>query len=151
MLALQPGIYFSGKGFSKKYSQGSTQATYKVNTYYLEFPINILYKHEFGDIKAFIHSGPYFGIGLFGKEIYSDNTHDPDVKETIKWGNTDDNRFRRMDFGWNFGGGVEFDKFIFSLNYALGLRNIYPYYPSIFKEKNRVFSISFGYYFFSLK
>lgn len=84
---------------------------------YLEIPLNLEYKEDVGNVALFAESGPYLGIGLSAKVKTGNTTED------INFGSEND-ELKRIDAGLNFGGGIEFDKLRFGINYGLGLVNI---------------------------
>ncbi|MBU2556098.1 MAG: PorT family protein, partial [Bacteroidetes bacterium] len=67
--------------------------------------------------------------------------------KSIDWGSGDDNDFKRLDFGWIIGAGVEYEAFSAGLSYNLGLSNIAATPDGGNKVKNRVFAITVGYRF----
>jgi len=108
-LSIQPSLLFSGKGF--KYKEDDYKFLMKL--YYLELPINVVYKYDIGVLKIYGAAGPYFGFAIGG-------TWDDDGdKDKIKFGdgNNDDN-IKRGDFGLNIGAGVEVNSFQIGLNYG---------------------------------
>ncbi|MFC5282587.1 porin family protein [Pedobacter alpinus] len=154
---IQPGLSFSGKGAKYDYAGtgvdptfGAYNFTYKgtSSVMYLEIPINGIYKIK----NIYIGAGPYFGYALSGKkdintiasnELGALNERD---NGNIKFGNEQDDDFRKTDYGANFLIGYQFeDGFNVGANFGLGLYNLSPVNNQ--EAKNRVISISLGYAF----
>ena len=136
-LYLNTGLLYSLKGFKIK-SQGET-ITNKFN--YLEIPINVAYKFTLTETsKFFIQAGPYMAYALSAKGKKDDVSVDIDFK---------DDGVTRFDYGFGFGGGLEFNSFVTSLNYQLGFANIFndDSYDSDIKVKNKVLQLSVAYMF----
>lgn len=166
-LSFQPGLNLNGKGgvspFSLIYSTG-TQITVisgisTMSLYYLELPLNAVYKFPVKSSKIYIGAGPYTSLGLFGRNrtktdytttFYGSSEIEKTSGKKKAFGN-DSDQVKRFDFGANFSGGIELKKgFTVGLNYGLGLANI-----SNQKEEgslsNQAFSLTFGYLFKSGK
>lgn len=146
--SIQPGLLLSGKGF--KYTETEDGDTYKdwLKLNYLEIPINIVYKHDIGNMIIYGAAGPYFGFAIGGKWKYEyEEDGDSDSGSTdVKFGDGEnDDGIKRGDFGLNIGTGVEINSFQIGINYGLGLSNISYSEKSI--VKNNVFSISACYFF----
>lgn len=154
---LQPGLSFSGKGAKYDYAgtgvdptYGPYNFTYKgtSNVMYLEIPLNVIYKIK----NIYLGAGPYFGYALSGKkdintiasnELGALNERD---NGNIKFGDAQDDDFRRTDYGANFLVGYQFvDGFNVGANFGLGLYNLSPVNNQ--EAKNRVIGISIGYAF----
>lgn len=135
-LALQPGILFSTKGY--KYDN-DLMGKGKCNLNYIEVPVNVQYKIAVGGMKIFPFAGPYIGYGLSGKDK-------PDEGESydVNFGSADED-LKALDFGLNFGAGIEFSSFQASLQYGLGLSNLSN--VSDVTYKNKVIGISVAYLF----
>jgi hypothetical protein len=84
---------------------------------YVEVPLNLAYKYDLGALKLFAQAGPYVGYGLSAKMTGSG------LDETIDFG-TETNQMKRLDFGANFGAGIEIGPVQVGANYGLGLANI---------------------------
>ncbi len=140
-LYIRPELLISGKGL--KLELGNT--TYKSSPTYLDIPVLVGYKANLGAVTVFGQAGPYFGIALGGKKVEDDGSEK--TTEDIKFGDDSNSDLKRGDFGLNFGAGVEFNPGVqVSLNYGLGLSDIYPTSEEG-SSKNRVFSLSVGYRF----
>lgn len=145
---LQPQLQLAGQGFKLKNYMGSN-FNETVNPFYLELPVNIIYKIPVGPGKAFAGLGPYLAIGLFGKAKGKGTYAGEKIDSTknIRFGSSaqkDD--FTSLDDGLNFKGGYEFDNgFLITVNYSLGLKNTVPDPPSGASRRNYYVGISIGY------
>lgn len=144
--SIETGFLITTKGFKINSSlpdETGVEETYKVNTnlYYIDVPFNIKAKLRLNGFEIYGSAGPYMGIGIKGKGKLE--LGDEKETSTIKFG--PDENVKRLEFGLNFGGGLEFSHFLFGLNYGLGLTNTSQ--QEGVKAKNRVLSISVGYKF----
>jgi hypothetical protein len=112
-LYLNAGALFSQKG--TKLSLLGMEVKFPVN--YVEIPLNLAYKYDLGPLKLFAQAGPYLGYGLSAKMTGSG------IDETINFG-TEPNQMKRLDYGANFGAGIEIGAVQIGANYGLGLANI---------------------------
>ncbi|MBN2863777.1 MAG: outer membrane beta-barrel protein [Bacteroidales bacterium] len=130
---LNSGFLFIKKGTKRHISDVDE----KIPVRYLEIPVNFCYKFDFITWKLYGQAGLYSGIGLSARRIRGDD------KEKIEFG-TELEQFKRMDYGVNFGLGVELDNYTqISMNYGVGFRN----FSNRFDEKirNRVLTITIAY------
>ncbi|MDP4185241.1 MAG: porin family protein [Bacteroidota bacterium] len=127
---LSPELLYSSKGYKIE--------DLKHLIDYIEIPINLTYRYPIEKISLFVQTGPYLGVGVSSKIKGGGDT------ETIHFGSGED-QIKRMDFGWNFGGGIEYDKFQLGLRYELGLSNIDNISGA--STKNRTFSVTLAYFF----
>ena len=143
------GFYFDGeavlssKGAEFSGVNGDMLANVTSRPYYLEIPIHIGYKYLFGDddFGVFGSFGPYFGIGLFGKDKYFTGN------ETTKIDSFSNNNLKRFDFGLGLRGGIcMFDHYRLYLGYDWGLVNISQIGNGV-KAYNRNFYIGASYMF----
>ena len=138
-LYFEPALLFSTKGFKidETLAKGST------NLNYLELPLNLLYKFDVGSLKLFALAGPYVGFAMSGK-TKADGIDDI----TLKIGtNKEEDSIKPLDFGANFGAGVEISNITVGLQYGLGLANIATNTDGGLSVKNKVFGVSVGYKF----
>lgn len=91
-----------------------------INCYSFQFPVNIRYGMEFGDmVQAFIFTGPQFGINAGSKEQliipgHSKSTNHPLERRWVS---------NSSLFSWNLGiGGVVIDKIQVRISYNLALK-----------------------------
>tara|TARA_B110001452_G_C15150570_1_gene400458 strand:+ start:232 stop:786 length:555 start_codon:yes stop_codon:yes gene_type:complete len=120
--SFQPELMYSGQGYS--FNDDTTALNY----------LNIPLMGKYYLTKGFsIEAGPQIGFLLSAK---NDKT---DVK----------NSFNTVDFGVNFGLGYKLDNGLnFGARYNLGLSDINNIDNSSNKNRNGVFQLSVGYFFF---
>jgi hypothetical protein len=128
------GILFSQKG--TKVSLLGVVIDFPIN--YLEIPLNLAYKYDLGTVKLFAQAGPYLGVGLSAKMKGGGQ------EETLDFG-SGTNQMKRLDFGINFGAGLEINKVQLGINYGLGLTNLSNDPQEVMK--NGVLSFSVGIFF----
>jgi hypothetical protein len=166
--ALESGLFINSKGANFELSQALTNTltltlNQTLSPLFLEVPINAVYKVDIKPVKVIIYGGPYFAFGISGNRTneYSASGLPAGTSlsallaqlgiqnETIglKYGtgNTDD--LRGFDFGLNFGAGVEYNNFLFRVQYGLGLNNLNPVSANNEVLKINVLSFSVGYMF----
>jgi hypothetical protein len=143
-VSIQPALNYTGKGGNFAFEGFDSEADLK--TYYLQVPVNVVYRIPAVIGNVYFGAGPYVGLGLSGKAKGTDENGNT-VSEDIKFGN-DADAFKRTDFGLNGIAGVEFKGgLILGINYDLGLSNISNDTGDDQSVKNRVFGISVGYKF----
>jgi hypothetical protein len=144
--AFRPELLISGKGCDMTVIDPDTEeeTTGKFRPFYLEVPLNFVYKHEFPSGLGFYGgAGPSIAYGLFGK---------------VKGGGESDDffqdgAFKRFDFGLNLVAGIELTSGLtFGVNFTPGLANILDAESDDFgdadvKWKNSNFAFSVGYMF----
>ena len=132
---IEPELLFSGK------------ANNTAKLYYVEIPVDIMLKEPFESSDLYFGLGPYLGIGIAGN-IQKFNYYNNEPVNTfskIKFGNSANDDFKKIDFGLNLKTGIQLDMGAFvSLNYSLGLTDITP---SVATAKNRYLGISVGFMF----
>jgi len=124
--SFQPELMYSGQGYAGKGSGEIVVLNY----------LNIPLMGKYYLTKGFsLEAGPQIGFLLSAK----DKDADTDVKGA----------FNTVDFGVNFGVGYKFDNGLnFGARYNLGLSDINNVDGSSNKNKNGVFQLSVGYFFF---
>jgi hypothetical protein len=137
MFSFETGLFLSTMG----YKYDGLMGDYTTNLLYLNVPLTGKARYELDNINLYGLFGPYIGLGLSGKYKNDDDSED------VKWGSGDSDTFKRFDFGWIIGAGVEYKAFLAGLSYNLGLANIAAQTDGGNKAKNRVFAITFGYRF----
>ncbi len=141
--SIRPGVLFSSKGYKEQLDSPGFDEDFKVVVNYLEIPVSANYQFAVGEgFGIDLNIGPYIGLALGGESKIGDDD------ESLNIGNDEeDDDVRGFDFGFNFGGGVEYQNISLGLNYALGLYNLTPGGGDDVRIKNRVFSITLGYFF----
>lgn len=145
LLSFQPGINYVQKGF--KNEKGGIKTTLALD--YIEVPLNIMFntRNNDNDRKAddfFFGIGPSIAFGASGKIEYSDDTSR--ISENVKFGSGDEGNIKRVDFGANIVMGcMFFNRFLFSINYTMGLSNLSP--VKDVRWKNNYLGFKVGYSF----
>jgi len=160
--AIQPGVFFTGKG--SKIESGNTSGNNWVRSstrpYYIEVPVNAVIKLPLGNESSFFFgAGPYLGIGVGGKNKIEGKILGVDFSRTENIKFSDDDPFtsgeegsgygimRRFDYGLNGTVGVQSKFALFSVNYGLGLAKLQSGTSSSENElgKHRVLSFTIGF------
>ncbi len=120
--SFQPELMYSGQGYS-----------FNENTIALSY-LNIPFMGKYYITKGLsVEAGPQIGF------LFSAKNEETDVKDS----------FNSFDFGVNFGLGYKLDNGLnFGARYNLGLTDINNLDNSSSKNKNGVFQLSIGYFFF---
>jgi hypothetical protein len=136
-LALQPGILYSVKGTKIDFLgvEGS------ISPGYIEIPVNVAYSLGSDAIKFSLFAGPYVAYGINGK------TKSGGVSEDIVFGTGEDDDMNPLDYGVNFGAGVNISGLFVSAQYGLGLANLSTGTTGDEEIKNTVIGISLAYLF----
>lgn len=164
ILAIQPGILFTGKGSKIQSGNANDNFYYKATTnpLYIEVPLNVTFKIPFDSLKSnfFVGAGPYVGIGVGGKRKIEGRNLAVSYsnKEKIQYSNDDPSTFnqeegaglgviRRFDYGLNATVGFQLGKSMFALNYGYGLAKLQSGSNSSAdnNNKHRVLSFSIGF------
>ena len=157
-LFFQPGIVFTGKG-SKTQSGDISNPTYyraTTNPYYIEVPVNFIFKSTDWPVKLIGGVGPYIAMGVAGKnkvdgKFLGTSFHS---EENIEWSNDDPSTLeyeegagygimKRFDYGLNGMLGIETKSAVFSVNYGLGLAKLQSGSNSNADDKNKHRVLSF--------
>ena len=129
---VRPGVMFSMKGAhyeNRRYD----------NLNYLELPVLMAYKERVGNhMDVDFQTGPYLAFGISGK--INKKAENYAVPSFV-------NEYRKFDFGWNFGMGMDIYKLYIGISYDCGLRQLRDHYYSQDVQKNGCLMINFGYYF----
>lgn len=108
---VQPGVLFTTKG--AQYNNDD-----KITFYYVEVPVNFLYKPVLADGRLLLGFGPYVAYALDGK-------YKPANGEKVDIDMGDGGSYQHFDAGANFLAGYELaSKISFQINAQLGLVNI---------------------------
>jgi len=141
-LSLQPAALYAGKGGNIDAGTGD-EAT--INLYYLQVPVNLVYRVPAAIGNVYFGAGPYAAFGLSGKVKGTSDGNS--VSQDVTFGDGDED-FKSTEFGLNGIAGVELKNgFLLGVNYDLGLSNITNSDSSDGALKNRVFGISVGFKF----
>lgn len=161
-LAIQPGIVFTGKGTKTQSGDEGDANWYRAtsNPYYLEVPVNLVFKTPTGPVKFFAGAGPYLGIGIAGKNKVRGAILGTTFssEEKIEFSNDDPSTLneeegagfgimRRFDYGLNGLIGIETRNLVISANYGLGLAKLQSGSDSDDdnNNKHRVISLTLGF------
>lgn len=159
--ALQPGVFFTGKGSKLESGNSSGNNWYRISThpYYIEVPVNAVIKIPLGEeARFFVGAGPYAAIGVGGKNKIEGEVLGVGFSRTQKIKFSDDDPFtsgeegagygimRRFDYGLNGTVGIEGKRALLSVNYGLGLAKLQSGTSSSDDElnKHRVLSFTIG-------
>jgi hypothetical protein len=160
---VQPGLTIGTKG-AKQDASGSgatAQPEMRWNLYYLDIPVNLLYKPTLGANRLLLGFGPYVGFGIGGKVITDRNTggdleQDVEYRSEVTAADLTSGKafFKRMDAGANVLVGIELaNRMSIAVNSQIGLSNIAPDYPTIGGQQSQTklsnigFGLSLGYRF----
>ncbi len=159
--ALQPGVFFTGKGSKLESGNTSGNTWFRSSTkpYYIEIPVNAVVKLPLGNESSFFFgAGPYLGIGVGGKNKIEGEILGVNFSRTENIKFSDDDPFtedeegsgygkmRRFDYGLNGTIGLQSRFALFSVNYGLGLAKLQSGTSSSEDElgKHRVLSFTVG-------
>jgi hypothetical protein len=162
VLAIQPGILFTGKGAKIQSGSPSDINYYKATTnpLYIEVPVNAVIKLPLPAGNFFFGAGPYIAMGVGGKRKIEGKTLGVaySSKENIEYSNDDPTTFnneegtglgvmRRFDYGLNGTAGFQLKSVMIALNYGYGLAKLQSGSNSSVdnKNKHRVLSASVGF------
>jgi hypothetical protein len=150
-LSLESGLSFNNVGYIQKLDQGGpldiTNVKNHLNLYYLDIPVNFTESFSIGKYKAFTFLGPYIGIGLYGnlKEKYQFRNEPVTENHEVKWGaDSENDDYKRLDFGLNAGTGVMFNSFQIGILFNYGLANISSNQNNNQNIQNRNFTLFIG-------
>lgn len=161
ILYLQPGLIFSGKGSKTTEGDpnGNTWYQATTNPFYVEIPVNLVFKTPGKGLRFFAGAGPYLGIGIAGKNKVNGKFLGASFssEDRIKWSDDDPSTLnyeegagygimKRFDYGANIVAGLEFSQSVLSLQYSHGLAKLQSGSNSQADDKNkhRVLSLTLG-------
>ncbi|MEI9943271.1 MAG: porin family protein [Chitinophagaceae bacterium] len=161
-LALQPGLIFTGKGTKSQSGNEGSANWYRATTnpYYLEVPVNLVFKTPSAPVKFFAGAGPYIAIGIAGKNKVRGSVLGSNFssEESIDWSDDDPGTLdeeegagfgilKRFDYGLNGLIGIETSHIVISANYGLGLAKLQSGSDSgeDNNNKHRVLSLTLGF------
>lgn len=164
ILYLQPGIIFTGKGTKSQSGEEGDATWYKAtsNPYYIEIPVNLVFKTpaKGKGARFFAGAGPYLGIGVAGKNKVEGALLGTSFssKESIEWSNDDPTTLdyeegagfgimKRFDYGLNGLIGIESSNLVIGAHYGLGLAKLQSGSESgdDNNNKHRVWSVTLGF------
>lgn len=174
-LALQSGLFFSGKGSSydldKNADEGYKYDGYsRTSTGYMQLPVNVAYGIAIGESQIQIFAGPYVAYGITGinkwdytvthdgeSETYKDDCKVKFKNEVDESDYEDDENIdyqTALDYGVGFGIGFKTGPVLINAGYELGLANLRPkwggegdYDNNDWKYTNGVINVSASYLF----
>lgn len=139
------GMQLSAKGYKNTYGilNQSDVMSSTTNINYLIIPVHLGYKVKCSEsVSLFANTGPYAGVGLWGKKKFFKNNKKYDSSNKV----FSENEFNRFDYGWGVNIGMEYAKhFQLTLGGDWGLKNISK--ANNWKYRNRNFTVSLGYLF----
>jgi Outer membrane protein beta-barrel domain len=156
--AIQPGIFFTGKGAKLESGSASGDNWYRSTTrpYYIEVPVNAVIKLPLGyQTSFFFGAGPYVAVGVGGNNKITGEAAGVGFTHTqsIKFSNDDPftsgeegagtNIMRRFDYGLNGTIGIQAKYVMFSANYGLGLAKLQSGTTSSNDQLNKYRVLSF--------
>ena len=161
-LPIQPGLLFTGKGTKTQSGNVGDPNYYRAtsNPYYLELPVNLVFKTPTGPTRFFAGAGPYIAMGIAGKNKVNGSVLGTSFssEEKIDWSNDDPTTLneeegagfgimKRFDYGLNGTLGIETHNLVISANYGLGLAKIQSGSGSgdDNNNKHRVLSFTLGF------
>jgi hypothetical protein len=130
---LDPAILLSAKGSNYKIDS----VEFSLSPIYIEVPLTAVYSFGSDEIKISLFAGPYFACGVGGYKIMPGG----ELKD-INYGSGKSSDMKSLDFGINFGAGVNFRGLLISAQYGIGLTNIAPESTTDLEMKNNVIGIS---------
>jgi Outer membrane protein beta-barrel domain len=133
-LYAQPQLLISGKG--------SKDVNLVYRPYYVELPLNILYKYEVNDgLKIYGGLGPGIGFGVFGNLRNLDNN----FNRSLKFGEVTNADYKTIDFTGGFELGAELNE---KLGFGIGYRwSFADVTPGNVKVTHKVVNFSLAYFF----
>lgn len=162
-ITLQPGILYTGKGSKIESGNSNSLNYYKatVNPFYIEVPVNLVFKAGIGTgTNFFAGAGPYGAIGISGKRKIEGKVAGISYssEKNIDFSNDDPTTMsqdegagygimRRFDYGLNGTAGIEGKSVVLSANYGLGLAKLQSGANSSQNNNNkhRVVSFTIGF------
>lgn len=160
IFSIETGAYLFNKNttYSEFFGAWSGNPPYQLNqnfsTYYIDIPVLLRTDFKLGLIGLFAAAGTYVSVGLHGIEeqtikYLSPELEDEASKRDINWGSSQDDDFKRFDYGAMLNIGITLDRMQLGLFASLGLANIASYSPRNETVNIRNFGINFGYNFLS--
>ena len=140
-ISIQPGIFYTGKGFKVSDDNGSNSG--QLSLRYIQVPVNFVYHIPAVIGNVYVGAGPFAAVGVSGK--IKGTSEGESAEQDVTFG--DDGEFKRTEFGLQGIAGFQFKTgFLVGLSYDLGLSNI-SNNNSEGSFKNRVLGVSVGFTF----
>ncbi|PSK93324.1 porin family protein [Taibaiella chishuiensis] len=143
---IQPGIFYSTKGFKSTTDAGILKTETTVNIGYVEIPVNALYRFDLGNAGGlFVSAGPYAALATNGKVKNTITTLGIETKtsDNVKFG-SDADETKRFDYGLNAGLGYETPWGVYlRAQYGFGFANLSNNNNATVKNKG--FQLSLGF------
>lgn len=120
-----------------------------IRNFGFRIPLNVGYHFDFTeDVKVHVFTGPQINLSLVAR-YHQDAVRVPGVEEpsysTSLFGT---NGFKHVDLQWNFGAGVEYQKYYMSLSGAWGITKMKSGTIDLQRNLRRnIFAITLGYNF----
>ncbi len=154
-LSIESALGISTKGYRVTVDQYKPISGLKYTTTglrsmnYLDIPVRLKLQTSNTRNKYFASLGPQVGIGLTGKwhteKIISERS--TIEGKQVGWNDANDvNSFKRLDFGYMVGVGIEMNTLIIECTYSASFGNISATNELGNLAKNQVFSLSVGRY-----
>jgi hypothetical protein len=143
VVALQTGITYFEAGTESSDMQNRKPVLLNVKMKGVQVPFYIQPRFDQDDFTIIGLFGAYFSYNLTGHEEKSGAGADTIYSSAISFNATSGQYIQsRIDYGLSIGGGIEYNHFIFGVNYNFGLRNLTST-PSIANNKILCFSLSY--------
>jgi hypothetical protein len=156
--SVQPGAYFTGKGGKESQSISATDLvggySVKLNPFYVQVPVPVLYHIPVVAGEIFLGAGPYAAFAVSGKITGSSTyaqegdpgfeSHTTNIDRNLKFGNAEGNDLKSRDYGATFLAGFKLTNgILLSANYDLGTSDIGVNGSGV-KRHNHVLGFSVG-------
>jgi len=137
-----PGLYFAKKGAKET----STSETTNMNVYYIELPLNFLYRGQLGNGYVLLGFGPYVAYGIKGNLKSGSLEEDIEFRNEIEEDETSDNLFMKaFDAGAGVFAGYETALGLYlQLNTQLGLVKVNSKDNRLPESEASVKNVGFG-------
>jgi len=120
-----------------------------VRNFGFRIPLNVGFHFDFTeDIKVHVYTGPQINLSLIAR-YHQDAVRVPGVEEpSYSCSLFGTNGFKHVDLQWNFGVGVQYQKYYVGLSGAWGMTKMKSGTYDLYRDLRRnLFSISLGYNF----
>ena len=152
--SLETGLLLSTKGFKTMLEDTAfgdfVKSENTTSLYYIDIPFNFKAGLTVKNSKFYASLGPYIGFGIYGKDKgeFTLQGQTESFDEPVEWGSDEENdKVRRLDFGFAMGIGLEFKSIQIGFSYHQGLANISAYRQDGATIRNCVLGLSIAYRF----